>query len=517
MEGWRGAFDQTILERGREYFEDGRVSSLVFKTPLEFETTVFGNKPYHVKVQLSECGDLVAGDCECPYFEEDNCKHLAAALFAWEMSESDNSRDNQLLGSDENNTVPELAKRFIQICRFYTGRDNYVEYWEAYRFTREAQNFLNLNVHTLINDQQLAQSFELILKILRIFLDTPMDDDGGIYEFCQCCLENLDEIYQIADAKLRREMYDRITKNLQLPPPKIEYSEPYLETLEKFWSDHFNAPEFYDNKCKLIEQKIQNCMSDNSEEFIARYGLEKWLLSKAKLVEACAKSPSEVEEFYLQNYNYDWVRRRYIDWMIRSKDYQKAFRTLTKLIDECNNDYNCKVYYHQQLAVSEALRDINTQKQCLLQLLRLDDEILENYNKLKKLYPSAEWNKVRKKIILKVPNGYVRLQLFDLENMLPELKSEIAASRDLGLLDDYRKKLASEYPEEILDYYYQFLQEEASCASDRKHYHWLASVLRHLSKLPGGKDVASRIVAEWRKKYSRRRAMMEELERLLLK
>lgn len=81
MESWKNWFQPHILERGRTYFEEGRVSDLE-RTEDGYTATVEGTEEYEVEILLdgNSLEDML---CDCPYAEGGNtCKHMAAVLFA---------------------------------------------------------------------------------------------------------------------------------------------------------------------------------------------------------------------------------------------------------------------------------------------------------------------------------------------------------------------------------------------------------------------------------------------------
>jgi len=81
MKSWKGWFQPHILERGRTYFDEGRVLELE-QTEDGYTATVDGTEEYEVEILLD--GDSIEDMlCDCPYAEDGNyCKHMAAVLFA---------------------------------------------------------------------------------------------------------------------------------------------------------------------------------------------------------------------------------------------------------------------------------------------------------------------------------------------------------------------------------------------------------------------------------------------------
>ena len=91
------------------------------------------------------------------------------------------------------------------------------------------------------------------------------------------------------------------------------------------------------------------------------------------------------------------------------------------------------------------------------------------------------------------------------------MKAVVAAGR-LSVLDRYEAALKNRYPDEVLEAYACILMKEATATSDRKRYQELVRYLKKLKRYPGGTEWTARLAEDWRTRYSRRRAMMEELQ-----
>ena len=85
---WKDLFAPHILQRGYNYYQEGRVWDLV-RQGNEITALVSGTDEYHVTIQLDdETKEIIDIDCDCPYAEDGNhCKHEAAVLY--QLSEND--------------------------------------------------------------------------------------------------------------------------------------------------------------------------------------------------------------------------------------------------------------------------------------------------------------------------------------------------------------------------------------------------------------------------------------------
>lgn len=77
---WEDLFAPWILARGKRYYEDARVTQIT-QQGNTIRATVAGTDAYTVEVDLPG-GFPSFMSCTCPYGCRDNCKHMAALLFA---------------------------------------------------------------------------------------------------------------------------------------------------------------------------------------------------------------------------------------------------------------------------------------------------------------------------------------------------------------------------------------------------------------------------------------------------
>ena len=134
----------------------------------------------------------------------------------------------------------------------------------------------------------------------------------------------------------------------------------------------------------------------------------------------------------------------------------------------------------------------------------------EMLNRLKKACTPVQWIEYRERYL---SGQYIhKLELMESEELWERLMEAVTASERLFVLDRYEAALKERYPDEILEAYARTLMKEAAAASHRKRYQELTHYLKKLKRYPGGAEQAVRLAEDWRARYSRRRAMMEELK-----
>ena len=111
-------FTDTILERGKKYFEQNRVFSVNQKDDQTYTAIVLGSEAYHTKITLDEHYNVMSATCDCPYANEGHhCKHEAALYFAIE----------ERLPKDEKQYIDINDLSMIKVAGLGVGVQNTVE------------------------------------------------------------------------------------------------------------------------------------------------------------------------------------------------------------------------------------------------------------------------------------------------------------------------------------------------------------------------------------------------------
>lgn len=127
----------------------------------------------------------------------------------------------------------------------------------------------------------------------------------------------------------------------------------------------------------------------------------------------------------------------------------------------------------------------------------------------------GEWISYREKILKAKTATQIRRELMFQEGLQQQLLEDIQRKGHLYDLDRYEKGLKKQYPIEVRDIYIDFVYKEAESVADRKHYKELMKYLKKIAAYPDGKKKVQEIAQTWRTLYKRRRAMMEELEKVV--
>ncbi|HEY3422266.1 MAG TPA: SWIM zinc finger family protein, partial [Methanocellaceae archaeon] len=103
-------FEPRIFERGKQYYEQGRVERpVVYKKSIMAECR--GTQPENYGIHIDVDGDHIVATCTCPY-TSGNCKHVAAVMFAWLKNPSmftDLGQAEELLKRQEKGALVEMV------------------------------------------------------------------------------------------------------------------------------------------------------------------------------------------------------------------------------------------------------------------------------------------------------------------------------------------------------------------------------------------------------------------------
>lgn len=116
---WKRYFSKIILERGKTYYQRGKVRDLSYKDDV-YHAKVVGNSIYKVEIKIRN-DKLIYMECSCPYAQSGNyCKHMAAVMYAVDR-EGDDLKQIKLNVGDKKLHPFQLTKdtyQYFDVGRF---------------------------------------------------------------------------------------------------------------------------------------------------------------------------------------------------------------------------------------------------------------------------------------------------------------------------------------------------------------------------------------------------------------
>lgn len=554
MNNWRDLFQDHILARGEMYFYDGAVQEL-HKTEHGYQAIVEGTEDYEVEIEIEE-GEVCEMYCSCPYAEDgSHCKHMAAVLYEIEEQDESGPQTEEACLEQQEKELEELIEklperelrafvkklagqdggiRSMLLTRYaveidekqmnrlkqgvdrlvweYSDGNGFIDYRNAWDFTYAMECYLGDKVDVLIERSCWRQAFELTNYVFQTIGNIDIDDsDGGICQVANACYERWEVILKNCPEDVRSEMFAWFTSHLS-----CDYVMDYLEEyIEDFLMREFRDREMLEKKLKCLDEIIekQGPSTDGGSTWSEPYGYADNLVRRLEVIEQLGYSEEEIHEYRRNYWRFSAVRKLEIQENLDRGNLDEAIRILQES-KEMDREYSGLVasYSEQLISIYEKQSDKKAYKEELVYyVLKCPQRELTYIRKLKKVCTDKEWEQYREQILQGPRNFAIRYSLMEAEGMYERMLECLKKEGYVLNLDRYEKVLKERFPEQVRDLYISYLHREAETASDRNRYRELIEYLKKISGYPGGKEKALEIAENWRAKYYRRRAMMDEM------
>lgn len=536
---WEDNFQSRILDRGYDYFRQGLVvKGKKMKTMIS--AIVRGTQDYTVLINLED-GEVVEARCDCPYATGGKyCKHMAAVLF-WAFDDDvvpDSSHDpsvaelmatatdeqvraflmqllqeNGQLAAEFSRTILPITMANLQeyqaeveaIFEDYMDEDDFIDYNSASYFEEELATFIRQNNQQLIEQGHLKLCFELttliVVKLARLDID---DSDGELMMLADICQEDLQQLIDQADQALKRQIFEWLQQHVK------DSMLVFEDVLEDLLAHNFNESEFLSLKLAWSEQKLQQAQKQQSE-----WQAERWALFHLHVMEKVGSTPTAVKTFCLANIELSDVRKYYVTFCLRQKDYATAISQLQlgKAQAESDQRWRLLATYSRQLKdIYRQLKQPAAYREELWRLVTVYQPAdLGLYRELKQQYSPDEWKIQRDKLFATLPKRVDIAPLYAEEHLYRQLLKRVLAQPSLVSVATYEQVLKPKFSAQLLQKYVAVAEKMAEQTGDRKHYRAIVKVLDDMTSYPLGTNEAKRLIQEWHVKYARRSAMMDEL------
>lgn len=237
MANWRELFKPWILERGQEYFECGQVVRLAEDGPV-IRAEVSGTQEYHVEIRKAG-GRVAQMECDCPYAAGgENCKHMAAVLFALE----DEPRNERTDWQDALEQLPVEKLRDLlrslaegdgalqdRIVRMVVGPGNEPEQWredleqiilehtdyrgrlvygQEYGCRLDIAQYLEESLPYLLIDGRVLDAANLVMTVYETaFAQNTLDEGDGLPMVSETCRNALGQVLAQASEQEERKIF----------------------------------------------------------------------------------------------------------------------------------------------------------------------------------------------------------------------------------------------------------------------------------------------------------------------
>lgn len=264
-----------------------------------------------------------------------------------------------------------------------------------------------------------------------------------------------------------------------------------------------------------VEKLLDIFLADNEEDYMSEYNKKEDIVVRYKLHRHLVGAAETKNELY-ENLNIQELRVIAVNDAIGNHDFSEAERLCLEKIEQegrryyrnTEDDWN-NILLNVYVRAGWRDKEINQVKKILF----LGNS--EHWDLLKRLYQdNNEWEEQRKILLDELAeSNYVecyRSILVAEDEKLLLLQSIIEKSSDVFY---YGKILIKDYPEEILSLCAEAIREKCSQATDRRLYKKVCKDLQQLIKWKGN-SVARELIDEFKQKYPRRTALLDELQKV---
>ena len=547
-------FEEKILERGYNYYLEDSVHE-VTKNGNYYEGLVYGTEIYEVQLKINRNGNVEDMDCDCPYAEENNCKHMAALLYYLENEGQVESKkltrntDNydKIVSSISEHEIKEFVieklyensdfqnefrsyfvqyfektpkkvyeRRISQSVYQAIGRKGFIEYNETYKFSNSMYDYIQ-EANNLIKHKEYQAPFWIASLILEELPDLPIDDSDGTTSYVESeCIEVIEKILQkCKNNDIKVEIFNWIIASI-----KNDSLGNYYDGVEKILDEYFTENKFINERLKIINGKIQELKRKN--DYYSEYKLEDLIKTKIALLYQLEMDEDALKTIE-DNIYYVSIRRMLIDIERKKGNIDRVEKLLKEGMEVAlkRNHYGTVTYYIEELlSIYENQKQKEKYKNLVKEtLLKYNRGSFKYYKKLKELYPKEQWKSKKDSIIKELESdgeGYHRddlRQIYIEEQYYDKLFKSVMTTPLYEIVFQYEKYLKRDYEQQLLKEY-QKIVDEKSKFTGKRNYEEIRKILQHMKTLKNGEAIVGKMIEEYKIKYANRRLMIEELNKI---
>ncbi len=553
LENFTEIIDNEILKRGREYQRAGNVINLDADEE-GWSATVVGTYDYNVEIVRLPDGTLEA-DCDCPYDWGPYCKHIAAVFWALReqppkarkkststaqsvqqvvagltheqlveivMSQikGDRALGNQIL-LKYGQAAPNKAlfvRTINDVVRKYDDH-GFLDYMGSRRAGKELQGLV-AQAASLVENQQYDRALIMLQAVIETVpqhLNSADDSSGDVSGSIDYALNVLEDLARDADTALQEMVFDYCLE--QFNQPKYRDWGDYQERLLWQAGEITNSQSHRDRLYATLDRFID----DARDERFGNYRAEHALQIKQDLMQRMGASPHEIEQLLLTNTHLDRPRKALIDRYIEQGNLSAARDLCLAGIQQSRaNGWPGLVADYEDKLLAIAKKDNDPQAVInMAEKLLFDGRDFDYYyNTLRDYIPKSDWSQAVQRIIGVVKKETSHWQqahtlgrIYEREGMWTDLFDLAKQQPGTRMIEEYRSHFHEHFPDEMCDLYEATVRGELRHTTGRDHYRTMAALLERIIEL-GQPDRAGAIIEELIAEYPKRRAMVEELNKV---
>jgi hypothetical protein len=546
-----------IYERGKEYYENDMVDHVEYDHPDTWTAEVEGSDLYFVEIEL-DGDEIVSWDCDCPYDDDDICKHVVAVLLYIKDNKDSYPVNIKSSSSPQQEQLTEILKQtnHQELASFLSQYANaHPDFYQALMSHLHSKKKINIqseyakeikrcfNVKIPYGDdfsyEGKAISFELndyiekakslikldckeeALSILLCIIKETGDDyeeyddyDGDLGAVCQ-------EASEIIAEMIESGLPDDLSKVLMNEIGQMLKNRNY---------DNYNLADI-NRLLVAISLKTSNAEAgirmidkalENEPDSFRTHSL---VMSKMELLESAGKK-EEIKKTISHYLYLPEIRKIKLKELVSEKQYGEALALIDEgmsLAEEKKHPGTMSDWKDEKLSVYRLMDNKEKVIELAEELFVNGRESMKYYHILKTVIPSEKWASYLDEFLLKAGKqkrfgieGHVLAQIYITEEYWDRLMDYVEKNVRLGKynsLKEYESYVKPRYPERMLAFYRSQIIEYAAKNMGREHYKYVADLLKVMKTYPGGADMVDSLLAHFKSVYNSRRAMMEELRK----
>ena len=575
LQNFKKHIDPTIVKRGKDYADDGHVTTLEEEEDGVWSAEVEGSEVYSVEVRLSGDGEIGGYSCDCPH-DADVCKHIVAVFYELKdlvktIKLKPEKIKNKALSFSEllNKVSVSELREFVEL------------------FARNDKNFKNqCEIHFAHKDEKIdveKKYKDLVKKIIHSSMSRGFVDyysSGDLSAKIDTILAKAQEAIQIGTFKdasivacvVLKQLVEDVIPNaddsngdiggsiftaaniLTVIAQSELCSREVKESLHDFLADelesdtYFNYGDFgYDlfatfrylsaqlNRSEVFlsfSSRLPGKSSESSSDYRTEYFIKQTILYFQEI-----GNTKEAERLVMNNLQIVDVRWGVVAKAIERKKYEDAKELVYQGItvaEKKGHPGTVSEWQKVLLQIANLEGDVTLQRHFNL-LFAFDRSFDEKYYLLwKETFAADVWENELIKLVLKITeevevearknrnshwwsksNALLKrlAPIYVAERQWGELFKLVEAYPSLDVLLTYAKYLASDFPAELIDFFVPALIIAGDRADSRSGYAQVASNMKIVLKLlPTGKIKILEAAQTLRAKYPKRPAMLDELK-----
>lgn len=566
---WEKLFADEVREKGAELFRNGAVTCVDWDRNLLEGEVREGDQCYDVEASLT-AEDEAIGElhCSCPLGRRgEHCAHLAAALYAeeekdrqeswedWEIDDDDEdegettgdfqapwtSEDREVLTLREGAPSEVSAEDFLDEEDLDDYREEveqiFAEYQErcagipdrlpraereeylgdaAEDFVHGLTQYLDLDVRDLAEEGDFAPAFVLSAEIFTR-AGAELTDMWNRARIQYRCWDLWREILGGCPQELVEEIREWFGMHLQ----ERTLSADDLRFLQMFRDqvlDRIDGPQVW---MQRLDACIESATGSECPRLFSAGVPVPAIDLRTDLMRQLGMGEKEIALYRREHLRFAEVREEELKKAQEESEVLEQLGLLEQSIRDMNHGWRWRSAKSHELA--DLCRE-NGDPTRGMEVLVEDyfsipsDQVearRENIRQLRQICTDELWESARESILDGEENPILRCEILAQDGLTDLLQKELLPDGDFYLIQRFAPVLAKTCPDALLQAYEEYLRDLVPAARSRGAYEELCGCLRQMQTIPGGRERASALAARWIVDFPTRKVLVRRLEDFL--